>query len=330
MASDNDNGAPPIEIPTESLEFEHVKREKTVKSSLGRRLLMISILAAAVAGAAAWWVFDGQYSTMFAGSDDGQVPTVRADISPVKVKPENPGGMDVPNQDKLVYERLGQKPTEERVERLLPEAEKPMPKPQPQPEAKPESTPTPQPTATQPAQMASGNEPPKPPAIPTEKVVAEKIAPVKPAAEQQVSAVPTEKEVAAVEAPKPAEVAKPTEAKQPEAPKPTPVVKAEPKPVPAPKPNPTPAAPDLSKSYQVQLAAVRSTASAEAEWKRMQKKFPSQLSKLSLNVVKADLGKKGIFYRLRAGPVADAAAAKVICSALKAKKAGCLIVRPGK
>ena len=330
MASENENGVPPIEIPTESLEFEHVKRDKTVKPSLGRRLVMIMILAAAVAGAGAWWVFDGQYSTMFAGNTDGQVPTVHAEISPVKVKPENPGGMDVPNQDKLVYERLGQEPSQERVESLLPEPEKPMPKPEPQAEINP---------ATVEEKTATAPEPPKPPAVPRKEVVEEKLA----AAQQQpqtVSPVPTAKEVAAVEEPKPAKIAKPMELKEPaaapkavetaSAPTPSQPPKAEATPKVEPKPAAKPASVDISKNYQVQLAAVRSTATAQSEWQRMQKKFPAQLDGLQLNVVKADLGKKGVFYRLRAGPVADANAAKAICDALKAKKAGCLVVRPGK
>jgi len=329
MASENENGVPPIEIPTESLEFEHVKRDKTVKPSLGRRLVMIMILAAAVAGAGAWWIFDGQYSTMFAGNSDGQVPTVHAEISPVKIKPENPGGMDVPNQDKLVYERLGQEPTEQRVESLLPEPEKPMPKPEPQAEEKNE--PMQEKAVTAP-------EPPKPPAVPTKEVVEQKLA----AAQEPkvVSPTPTAKEVAAVEEPKPAEIAKPMELKEPaaapkevesvSAPAPSQPPKVEAKPKAEPKPAPKTTSVDISKSYQVQLAAVRSTATAQSEWQRMQKKFPAQLEGLQLNVVKADLGKKGIFYRLRAGPVADANAAKAICDALKAKKAGCLVVRPGK
>jgi len=329
MASENENGVPPIEIPTESLEFEHVKRDKTVKPSLGRRLVMIMILAAAVAGTGAWWIFDGQYSTMFAGSSDGQVPTVHAEISPVKIKPENPGGMDVPNQDKLVYERLGQEPTEQRVESLLPEPEKPMPKPEPQAEEK-----------TEPMQekAVTAPEPPKPPAVPTKEVVEQKLA----AAQEPkvVSPTPTAKEVAAVEEPKPAEIAKPMELKEPaaapkevetvSAPAPSQPSKVEAKPKAEPNPAPKTTSVDISKSYQVQLAAVRSTATAQSEWQRMQKKFPAQLEGLQLNVVKADLGKKGIFYRLRAGPVADANAAKAICDALKAKKAGCLVVRPGK
>lgn len=42
------------------------------------------------------------------------------------MKPETPGGMEVPNRDKLVYERLRQSNAELPVERLLPAAEKPV------------------------------------------------------------------------------------------------------------------------------------------------------------------------------------------------------------
>ena len=205
-----------------------------------------------------------------------------------------------------------------------------MPKPEPQAEINP---------ATVEEKTATAPEPPKPPAVPRKEVVEEKLA----AAQQQpqtVSPVPTAKEVAAVEEPKPAKIAKPMELKEPaaapkavetaSAPTPSQPPKAEATPKVEPKPAAKPASVDISKNYQVQLAAVRSTATAQSEWQRMQKKFPAQLDGLQLNVVKADLGKKGVFYRLRAGPVADANAAKAICDALKAKKAGCLVVRPGK
>ncbi len=54
------------------------------------------------------------------------VPLIRADDRPTKVKPEKPGGMEVPDRDKLIY-------TQKRaaVEHLLPPPEKPMPRPTP-------------------------------------------------------------------------------------------------------------------------------------------------------------------------------------------------------
>ena len=41
-----------------------------------------------------------------AATGDGSVLIVRADPDPVKVKPENPGGREVPNQNKMVYDRV--------------------------------------------------------------------------------------------------------------------------------------------------------------------------------------------------------------------------------
>jgi len=59
-----------------------------------------------------------------------KVPLIQADEQPMKIRPEHPGGLDVPDRDKLIYnERPGGPP----VERLLPPAEKPEPRPAPPP-----------------------------------------------------------------------------------------------------------------------------------------------------------------------------------------------------
>ena len=81
------------------------------------------------------------------------------------------------------------------------------------------------------------------------------------------------------------------------------------------------------------MAAVRSLESlkwAQGKWQRLRSKNLDLLGKLTLSVTKADLGpKKGVFYRLRAGPVADEAAARALCAKLARHKMGCLVVRPG-
>ena len=84
------------------------------------------------------------------------------------------------------------------------------------------------------------------------------------------------------------------------------------------------------KGYRVQLAAVRSEDGAQREWARLKKKNPVLLGGMTLNVVRADLGSKGIYYRLRAGPIADRAQAKKLCQDLAKKKVGCLVIRPGR
>ncbi len=80
----------------------------------------------------------------------------------------------------------------------------------------------------------------------------------------------------------------------------------------------------------MQLAAVRSLERAQGEWDRLRRMNADLLGKLALSVVKAELGpNKGVFYRLRAGPLADEATARALCANLTKRKVGCLVVRPG-
>lgn len=58
-------------------------------------------------------------------------PLFRADPSPTKIRPKDPGGLEVPHQDMLVYETLTTETPAESAERLLPPPEEPLPRPQP-------------------------------------------------------------------------------------------------------------------------------------------------------------------------------------------------------
>ncbi len=59
----------------------------------------------------------------------------------------------------------------------------------------------------------------------------------------------------------------------------------------------------------------------------MRKRNADLLGGLTLTVERADLGEKGVFYRVQAGPVADEAAARKLCAALGERKQACLVVR---
>lgn len=131
-------------------------------------------------------------------------PLIRADPSPTKVKPDDPGGLEVPHQDKLVYETLtGERPTET-AERLLPPPEEPLSRPPPepsQPPAPPQPTePQAAPPAAAPAPSLGGSEPG---ALAVAAVTPAVIAP--PAAPRPEPEPPTV--VATREAPPPAAVA---------------------------------------------------------------------------------------------------------------------------
>jgi cell division septation protein DedD len=79
-------------------------------------------------------------------------------------------------------------------------------------------------------------------------------------------------------------------------------------------------------SARVQLGAFKQVSDAEQTWQKLTKKFPDLLGGLSLNVVRVDLGEKGIYQRLQAGPLADRAAATALCEQLKTRKQDCLVV----
>lgn len=79
--------------------------------------------------------------------------------------------------------------------------------------------------------------------------------------------------------------------------------------------------------YYIQLGSVSSRDGADGEWKRLQKELSAQLSGLGYRVSEADLGERGTFYRIQAGPLAKSAADE-LCGAVKAQKpGGCLVVR---
>ena len=79
--------------------------------------------------------------------------------------------------------------------------------------------------------------------------------------------------------------------------------------------------------YFVQVASVKSDAGARKEWARMQRAHPDLLGDLELSVQSADLGERGIFFRIRTGPFPNRATAQDMCWQIKAAKLGCLVVR---
>ena len=120
--------------------------------------------------------------------------------------------------------------------------------------------------------------------------------------------------------PKPPAASKPAAAPKPP---------AEPKPAAAlPKPPQTASKPDPAKGYRIQIGSLRSEAAAKTAWAKRLKQHGEILGKLTLLVKRVDLDKKGVYYRVQAGPLKDRTAAKRVCDALKQKKVGCLVIRP--
>lgn len=88
------------------------------------------------------------------------------------------------------------------------------------------------------------------------------------------------------------------------------------------------AAPDaLSGAYLVQVGSFRSSDEAAADWRRIERRFSTLLAGKTRHVATADLGDRGVFYRLRIGPFGSVEDARAHCQALKAGGQDCLAVR---
>ena len=76
---------------------------------------------------------------------------------------------------------------------------------------------------------------------------------------------------------------------------------------------------------KVQLYSARSRDRALAAWTLLSSKEKDLLGSLAHRVVKAEIPKRGVFYRLRAGPLANKAAARRLCGLLKGRGRDCFV-----
>ena len=100
-----------------------VRNEKRSERIRKKKAVFIGIATGCVVGSVIGYLTFGRYMTVYRHTD-GDLPLIKADTQAFRVRPETPGGMEVPNQDKLIYERLRENDTV-RVEKLLPAPEKP-------------------------------------------------------------------------------------------------------------------------------------------------------------------------------------------------------------
>jgi len=129
----------------------------------GHRGLAVALALAVMAlCAGAIWV---AYELKRAPEAGAHAPLVQADNQPVKVKPGDPGGMEIPNRDRLVFNQKG----EGAPEHVLAPPEAPIPRPAPDPPATP-APPQTQSSAIQPppAEAPAANAVPSAPASPGE------------------------------------------------------------------------------------------------------------------------------------------------------------------
>jgi hypothetical protein len=244
---------------------------------------LLTIAAVAVLGGIIWYAYP-RGAEKYASVD---IPVVKADTSPIKAEPIDPGGMEVRHQDSTVFDPLEKKAGTE-VEKLQPKPEEPLDKAE---VIKDITAVAPQMASKDmDLQMKEAGDSPEKTAAKTD----EKVAEVKPAA---VKAVEAEKHAVV-----PAAMA---------AAKETPKVKI--------------IAP-AGHSY-IQLGAYRDTAGAKKDWEKLGKKYPDLLGSLTMKTQKVNVPGKGLFYRLQAGKVTEVAAKDICDTIRKSHTGGCILVK---
>ncbi len=81
--------------------------------------------------------------------------------------------------------------------------------------------------------------------------------------------------------------------------------------------------------WRVQVASVKNEDVAKSTWARLQSAHGDVMANLRMQAVRVDLGDKGVWYRVQAGPL-DEKQAQGVCSALKSRKADCVLVPPAR
>jgi hypothetical protein len=281
-----------------------------LEANLRKRRSLVPVVTAMAAlvcfGAIVWYAYT--WGTGQMASDE--LPVVRAEQMPEKVKPDQPGGLDVPHQGIGLLNDGAEGERTAKVERLLPLPEIPNPPPPLENTAGqsaqlPPEEPMPEPVAEAP--LMAG-EPPADVAEPSQMATAEM---AKPLPKPDAAPAEDQDQIAELLNQAPMETANGDsgggEAAKEAASSPGRQVAAL-----------------TAGDVVVQLASVKSQAAASQEWARLQKAHPGLLGSLPLSLETAQV-KGATYYRVQTGPFPSRTAAADFCAQLKAQKQDCLV-----
>ena len=79
--------------------------------------------------------------------------------------------------------------------------------------------------------------------------------------------------------------------------------------------------------FLLHLASHRTEAEAVREWELLTRKLAALLGALQPIIRSVDLGDRGVFYRVQAGPIGSRASARALCRQLKARDQYCRVLR---
>lgn len=222
--------------------------------------------------------------------DRGAPPVITAERGPIKVQPENPGGVEVPDQDKLIYERIAGAEPEATESGLaappeVPQDIHPSTPAEPAVDAGAQTIETPGAAEEGDTALAAEIETAAPSA---EQIAAEK------AAKEQAAALTSQIEA---EDPGAADAAAQTAAA-------------------------------TSGAFVVQIGAFKEDAEAAGQWQAFKKRNADLTGALKPDIKRVDLGGKGIWYRLRVGPFETKQNAVAFCEVLRTRGGQCNVTAP--
>ena len=264
-------------------EFHTVPSYRVQRQSSGGlpwRMLAVAggLTAVLGVGAAAVWGVSRAVSN--------SVPVIEADSRPLRIRPDDPGGLRVANQGERIFETQNQPQRARSAQPGVPAQAQVAPAPeQPDLDALRQ--------AAQASRLAQRSQTPAAaPVAPTAPVAG---APEAPASQAPVEAAPA-------------------------TPPPAPVARA-PEPAPRQEPRPEPARAATGGGALVQLGALGSEEAAHTEWNRLKGRLGGLLADRRPMVVRFERPGMPTMWRLRTSGFSDAAAARSFCEAAKAKGA---------
>jgi cell division protein FtsN len=311
--------------------FDGSEEEEDVEGSRLPLLIVLALLVLAMFAGVVWLAY-----TQGVARGRGETPVLAAAGGPERVAPPQDGSSGVPYQGFKIYEQPA--PPDDSAE-SGPATVPAQAAQKPAPATLPPQAPPPKPART----VASTASAPKPAAAMVVPAPAKSSAPpAKSVASliQQADSVP-------VAAPVPKQASSAPALKQTTVSQALPAANGAPRALnlataaPAPAktviPVPTPAmekpapavgtAKPAAGTYVLQIGAYKSQADAEAAWKTYKTRHAALVAGYSDNILQADLGEKGIWYRLRIGGLSDKEVATALCDRLKADGGACI---PGK
>jgi hypothetical protein len=330
--------------------FDATDEEEEESSGRSPVLIILGLLVLAGFGAVVWMAYEqGKRQSVRT-----ETPTLLADQTPTKVAPDNPGGTNTAGDGKLVYDQVTGTRTQT-SEQLLPPAETPATRPDTTVTTTPTTnlgSPTRPTTTTGSTTTATGprTSDPTTSTTPTGSnlrptttadagTTTDTTMPTTTTQPKPTTTAPTTTTTGT--RPTTTATAPTTTAPTTTAPTTTAPTTTQPKPTTTTgdqvatitQVDPTVVPPATSRStgsgtYVVQVGSYPNDAAAASAWQSIKGKNTSLLSTYKPDVVAADLGPKGKWYRLRVGPFDSKESASDLCTKLQANGQACLVAKP--